>query len=266
MLSAMHFISKHVNLLRRRRYENPKVFSQPAPYRNHMILDPDNKYIQAINSHAPLSGATILEIGCGNGRMTSDMAKHANKIVATDLDFEILELAKKNISAKNIEFLHTPDGTLNFPAQSFDIIIYTLSLHHIPKDQMIDNLRHSGDLLKDGGVIMVVEPGDGGSFLEVKKRFGAGSGDEEPVKKAAIMAMQNLSGWHLSPTYHFEVDFLFTDEADFFTNKLPRYRDLPAEEILELKSFLKKNTTNRGIILTSGRHLNLLTRKSSHRK
>ncbi|MCK5783769.1 MAG: class I SAM-dependent methyltransferase [Desulfobacterales bacterium] len=231
-----------------------------------MTLDPDNKYIQAINTYTPLNGATILEIGCGNGRMTGDLANYAAKIIATDLDETVLEQAKSNVSAKNVEFLYTPDGFVNLPEQSFDLVIYSLSLHHIPKEMMISNLRHSGDLLKDGGIIIVVEPGDGGSFLEVKKRFGAGSGDEGPVKKAAIVAMQSLSGWHLSPTHHFEVDFLFIDEADFFTHKLPKYRDLPAEEASMLKSFLKKNTTNRGIILTSGRHLNLLTRKPAHIK
>ena len=231
-----------------------------------MILDPDNKYIQAINTYAPLNGTTILEIGCGNGRMTTDMAKHAARIVATDLDETVLEQTKNNITAKNVEFLYTPDGFAKLPEQTFDLVIYTLSLHHIPEDKMIDNLRHSGTLLKDGGKIVVVEPGDGGSFLEVKNRFGAGSGDEGPVKKAAIAAMKNFDGWLLSPTYRFNVEFLFSDEADFFTNKLPNYRDMPAPEISDLKSFLQENTTNRGIILTSGRHLNLLTRKKSLNK
>lgn len=231
-----------------------------------MILDPDSKYIQAINSHASLTEATILEIGCGSGRITGDMAKYVAKIVATDLDPAILEQAEKNITAKNVEFLYTPDGSPDFPARSFDIVIYTLSLHHIPEDKMINNLRHSGNLLKESGKIVVVEPGDGGSFLEIKKRFGAGSGNEDPEKKAVITAMQNLDGWLLSPTYHFDVDFLFTDNADFFTNKLPRYQDMPADEINELKNFLKKHTTDRGIILTSERRLNLLTRKISHKK
>ena len=231
-----------------------------------MILDPDNKYIEAINVHAPLSGATILEIGCGSGRMTSDMAKYAAKIVATDLNSEVLEQAKKNITAENVEFIYTPNGTPDLPAHFFDIIIYTLSLHHIPKDRMIDNLCHSGNLLKDSGKIVIVEPGDSGSFLEVKKRFGAGSGDESVEKQAAIIAMQHLEGWIMSPTYHFDVDFLFTDETDFFVNKLPKYRDMSAEKITKLKSFLRNNLTNRGIILTSGRSLNLLTRKISHKK
>ena len=226
-----------------------------------MILDPDNRYIQAINAHAPLTGTTVLEIGCGNGRITNEMAKYAAKVVATDLDATVLGQAEKNISAPNIEFLHTPDGIPDLPEQSFDLVIYTLSLHHITPDKMVENLCHSGSLLKDGGEIVVVEPGDGGSFLEVKKRFGAGSGDESAVKKSAIAAMRNLEGWILSPTYRFNVDFLFTDETDFFTSKLPNYRDIPAEDISELKSFLHKNTTNRGIVLTSERHLNLLIRK-----
>lgn len=226
-----------------------------------MILDPDNRYIQAINAHTPLTGTTVLEIGCGNGRITNEIAKYAIKVVATDLDATVLEQAKKNINAPNIEFLHTPDGIPNLPEQSFDLVIYTLSLHHIPPDKMIENLRHSGSLLKDGGKIVVVEPGDGGSFLEVKKRFGAGSGDEGLIKKAAIAAMKSLEGWIVSPTYRFDVDFLFTDETDFFASKLPNYRDIPADDLSELKSFLHKNTTNRGIILTSERHLNLLIRK-----
>lgn len=173
-----------------------------------MILDPDNKYIQAINSQAPLTGATILEIGCGCGQMTADMAKYATQIVATDLSLDILEQSRKNISAENIEFIHTPDGTPDLPAKSFDIVIYTLSLHHIPTDRMIDNLCHSGNLLKDNGKIVVVEPGDGGSFIEAKKRFGAGSGDESVEKQAAITAMKNLDGWAMSPTYQFDIDFL----------------------------------------------------------
>jgi ubiquinone/menaquinone biosynthesis C-methylase UbiE len=231
-----------------------------------MILDPDNKYIQAVNTHTPLTGATILEIGCGNGRMTRDIAQYATKVVATDLNSEVLEQAKKSVPAKNVDFWYTPDGTPNFPTASFDIIIYPLSLHHIPKDKMIGNLNHSAKLLKEKGTIVVIEPGNSGSFLEVKKRFGAGSGDESLGKKAAIKAMQNFNGWRLSPTYQFDVDFLFTDVVDFFTNKLPQYRELSAEKISDLKYFLKKHTENRGIILTSGRCLNLLTRKISDKK
>lgn len=225
-----------------------------------MILDPDNQYIQAINDHAQLSGATILEIGCGDGRMTGDMAEYAAKIVATDLDEAVLEQAKKNITSKNVEFLHTPDGFADLPVQSFDLVIYTLSLHHIPTDRMVENLNHSGRLLKDSGKIIVIEPGNSGSYLEVKTRFGAGSGDESVVKAAAINAMKDLDGWELGPTYHFDVDFLFADADDFYTNKLPRYQDLSVKKRAELQHVLQQYTEKRGIVFQSERHLNLLTR------
>ena len=226
-----------------------------------MILDPDNKYIQAINTHTPLAGAPILEIGCGTGRMTGDMAEYAAKIVATDLNEAVLEQAKKNITAENVEFLYTPDGFAKLPEQSFDLVIYTLSLHHISPDRMVDNLHHSGTLLRNGGKIVVIEPGNGGSFLEVKKCFGAGSGAETTIKVAAIAAMKNLAGWELSPTYRFDVDFLFDDADDFYNNKLPKYQEIPAEKRSELRLFLQQHTGSRGIILQSERHLNLLIRK-----
>ena len=224
-----------------------------------MILDPENQYIQAINSQITLVGATVLEIGCGEGRITRDMAKYASRIVATDLNPAALEQAKKINSAKNIGFLFSSDGAPGFPENSFDIVIYTLSLHHIPKNKMVDNLCYSGSLLKKGGKIVVVEPGDGGSFMELKKRFGIGSGDESQERLDAIAAMQNLEGWALAPAHHFEVAFQFSDVSDFFRNKMPNGSKMPAEKLAELKKSLKKYSTDRGIILTSARRLDILT-------
>lgn len=225
-----------------------------------MILDPNNRYIQAIQSQISLTGATLLEIGCGAGRMTRDMAHYAQKITATDLDNNLLIKAKKMVSADNVEFIHTPNGIPDLPAETFDIVIYTLSLHHIPKYAMRDHLIHSGSLLKKNGSIIVIEPGNGGSFLDIKKRFGAGSGDEGPEKAAAADAIKNLAGWVTSPTYTFDVEFLFTDHDDFFANKLPNYHELTTEMFSELQYTLDLNTTADGIILTSERHLNVLKR------
>jgi len=225
-----------------------------------MILDPDNKYIQMINAHTPLAGTTILEIGCGNGRITADMAQYASKIVATDLDTKALELASLNNTASNVDFIYTPDGFPDLQANSFDLVIYTLSLHHIPAEKMVAHLHHSGKLLSNNGKIVVIEPGSSGSFLEVKQRFGAGSGDETAEQKSAIEAMNTLIGWELNPTQLFFVDFVFTDVDDFLSTKLPNHQKLPSSLIVELKKFLHNNTTTSGITLSSERRLNLLTR------
>lgn len=225
-----------------------------------MILDPDNKYIQTINDCVSLNGKTVLEIGCGNGRMTRDLAEFATKVVATDLNVAVLQQARHAVTNDNVDFLFTPSGFPDLPEKSFDLVIYTLSLHHIPIPDMVDNLLHSGRLLNSVGKIVVVEPGDRGSFLEVKKRFGAGSGDESREKAAALKAMNQLPGWDLSPRISFNIDFSFSDIADFYASKLPNHQSLSAKKQLELKSFLRNHTTERGIILTSERYLNVLTR------
>ncbi len=225
-----------------------------------MILDPDNKYIQMINVHTPLAGATILEIGCGNGRITADMAQYASKVVATDLDNKAIKLAIQNNTASNVDFIYTPDGFPDLQANSFDLVIYTLSLHHIPAEKMVAHLHHSGKLLSNNGKIVVIEPGSSGSFLEVKQRFGAGSGDETAEQESAIEAMGHLIGWNLSTTQQFFVDFLFTDMDDFLSNKLPNHQQLPTSLIVELKRFLHHHTTSSGIALSSERQLYFITR------
>lgn len=223
-----------------------------------MTVDPDNKYLKALASYCPLAGSDILEIGCGRGRMTQDLALTADKVVATDLDPVKLKLAEDGLKLKNVEFVHAPQGKIDSSWGRFDLVIYSLSLHHIPQQKMQDHLLEAGKQLKAGGQIIIIEPGNSGSFMDVKKRFGAGSGDEGPLLAAAIEAMNNLPGWITSVTHVFTVDFLFTDKSDFYRHKLPGYQTLTQIEQTELNRFLNEHTTPRGIILSSERHLNII--------
>ena len=128
---------------------------------------------------------------------------------------------------------------------------------------MLEHLQRSAGLLNPAGRIMVIEPGDRGAFMEIKQRYGAGSGDEGPEKNAALRAMRSMPNWMMNETCSFEVIFLFTDANDFYMSKLPDYRTLPLATRQEISAFLDRYTTARGIELGSERRLNLLTRTSS---
>ena len=225
-----------------------------------MIQDPKDQHIKAIVTHFELTGKDVLEIGCGKGRITRDLAKYARSVVATDPDMTALAHARATIAAENVEFKSAPEGIPKLPEKSFDLVIYTLSFHHVPKKEMSQSLQSAGRLLRERGGILVLEPGDGGSFNVVKQRFGAGSGDEGPEKAAAIRAMQNLEGWSMGETVHFEAEFLFSSEEDFFTSKLPGYQEFSPGKLMEIKDLLKKHTSADGIVLTTERRLNVLTR------
>lgn len=223
-----------------------------------MIQDPTNRYIAAILSRCDLSGKKVLEIGCGKGRITRDLAKHAERVVATDPDAAALETARATIVADNVTFMQIQSGVPDLPTGSFDMIIYTLSLHHVPVDEMSGSLLRAAGLLRKDGVIVVVEPGDGGSFTEAKERFGAGSGDERPAKEAAIRAMHTMDGWTVEETLHFRTLFRFDDDEDFLVSMLADYRQKPPSFVDEVRGFLRMHRTAEGIILDADRRLNVL--------
>jgi len=210
-----------------------------------------------------LDGKELLEIGCGKGRITRDLAKHAKRVVATDPDVAALETARAAIIADNVDFMPAPAGVPDLPADSFDVVIYTLSFHHVPIADMSASLGKAASLLRGDGVIVIVEPGDGGSFSEAKERFGAGSGDERPARKAAIRAMHAFAGWTVEETVHFRTQFQFADEEDFFTSLLPGFWQQPEPYVREVRDFLKQYRTGTGIILEADRRLNVLRRSET---
>jgi 2-polyprenyl-3-methyl-5-hydroxy-6-metoxy-1,4-benzoquinol methylase len=106
-----------------------------------MIQDPSNRYIDAIMFRYDLNGKDVLEIGCGRGRITRDLAKHARHVVATDPDVVSVGMAQAAISFRSIDFM-VADGVRHDLADSrFDVVIYTLSLHHVPAAEMADSLN-----------------------------------------------------------------------------------------------------------------------------
>lgn len=76
------------------------------------------------------SGDIVLDIGCGNGALSFDIAKKAGKIVGIDLNIKNISIAKKRYSAPNIEYL-TGDAIEDLPNQKFDVVVLSNILEHI---------------------------------------------------------------------------------------------------------------------------------------
>ena len=72
----------------------------------------------------------ILDIGCGNGALSYDVAKKAKKVVGIDISKQSVEIAEKKYSAPNIEY-RVGDVTKDLPNQRFDVIILSNVLEHI---------------------------------------------------------------------------------------------------------------------------------------
>lgn len=232
-----------------------------------MIQDPTDHYIATILAHADIAGKAVLEVGCGTGRITRDLARYAARVVAVDPDADALAHARQRVPAANVTFRTIAADFSDFCAAAgesrFAAVLYTLSLHHVPVAEMGDHLRTVAGLVADGGMIVVVEPGEGGSFTELKERFGAGSGDERPAQEAAIRAMHALAGWAVGETVRFRILFQFADADDVIAAKFPDFAKRSAAVQQEILAFLATHRTATGIVLDAGRQLNVLRRASA---
>ncbi len=97
----------------------------------------------------------VLEIGCGTGLFTQELAETNNQIVAIDISDALIEKAKERVRAKNVEFVVDNAYQTKFNPDSYDFIVGSSSLHHLEVDQA---LKEFARILKPGGGVMFTEP------------------------------------------------------------------------------------------------------------
>jgi 2-polyprenyl-3-methyl-5-hydroxy-6-metoxy-1,4-benzoquinol methylase len=95
--------------------------------------DPDRTEIKHLRKFVDFTASRkrILEIGCGEGRLTWQYAKDARSVVAVDLDHDSLRVAKvdRPSSLENQVDLACSDSEhLPFAKEKFDIAILAWSL------------------------------------------------------------------------------------------------------------------------------------------
>jgi len=79
-------------------------------------------------------GSKVLDIGCGNGALTYDIASKVKKssVFGIDLSQSNIDFAKLNFSNSNITYV-CGDALKDLPNMKFDIIVMSNVLEHIEK-------------------------------------------------------------------------------------------------------------------------------------
>ena len=96
-------------------------------------VDPENNETRALFDMANFDGQHVLEIGCGNGRLTWRYADRVKHVTAIDPDAKQIALAREHMSSQLqdcIEFqdIAFEDFNAASPPSSFDIVILSWSL------------------------------------------------------------------------------------------------------------------------------------------
>jgi len=98
---------------------------------------------------------TVLELGCGTGSFTRELARSGADVVAIDVSLELLEIAKANCSAPNIQYQLQNAYSLGYSEAVFDSVVGSSVLHHL---EINEALRDVYRVLKPAGSIYFTEP------------------------------------------------------------------------------------------------------------
>ena len=124
-------------------------------YKNYYI---DLLQKMALEEVLKLKGDELaLDFGCGSGRMAYWIAPRVKKVVGLEITPEMIELAEKNRTAQNVEFM-VYDGVL-FPSlpYSFDLILSVGVLQIMKGELLKSTLSSSAQFLKEDGRIYLIE-------------------------------------------------------------------------------------------------------------
>jgi len=101
--------------------------------------------------------ALICEVGCGTARFSRYLAEKGFNVVATDISFDMLKIAKEKCSGiKNIKFYISEGSSLNFNDEKFDFVFAIRVLNQTEsEDYALNTLREMIRITKFGGIILV---------------------------------------------------------------------------------------------------------------
>ena len=88
--------------------------------------DPDRNEIRQLRKFVDFTDKRVLEIGCGEGRLTWQYGRDARSVVAADLDHDALRVAKvdRPVSLeKQVVLAGAASEYLPFSKEKFDIAI-----------------------------------------------------------------------------------------------------------------------------------------------
>lgn len=128
-----------------------------------VLLGKEQQFRESVVDLAKIqSGETVMDVGCGTGTFAIIARQRADpsaKIYATDASPEMIEQARQKAAQAGVtvDFRVEPVEALNFPDDSFDVVMSNFMLHHLPDDLKSRAFAEILRVLKPGGRMLAVD-------------------------------------------------------------------------------------------------------------
>jgi ubiquinone/menaquinone biosynthesis C-methylase UbiE len=95
------------------------------------VLDPEGVHLAALRRLGDFRGRRVLELGCGDGRLTLEIARDAAHVLAFDPDDEAVDRARRSLPAElteRISYRVASGKEIEIEPHSFDLVVFSWSL------------------------------------------------------------------------------------------------------------------------------------------
>ncbi len=152
------------------------------------------------------SGARLLDVGCGPGTITADLAGRVARVTALEVTADALDLARAEITRRggtNVDFAVGDVHALDFPDDTFDVVHAHQVLQHL--GDPVAALREMRRVTRPGGIV-AVRDGDYAAFtwwpevpaldewLDLYERVARGNGGE-PDAGRRLLSWAHAAGF-----------------------------------------------------------------------
>ena len=140
----------------------------------------------------------VLEVGCGTGLFTAELALTGHSVTAIDISPKLLAKAAERVVGTNVTFAVENAYHTTFPAGTFDVVLGSSCLHHFDLNQAVEEFRR---ILKADGRMMFTEPNMLNPQIALQKnipwlkRLAGDSPDETAFIRFSLESKLRIAGF-----------------------------------------------------------------------
>ena len=141
----------------------------------------------------PRPPAHVLDVGCGTGWTSEFLAQAGYRVTGLDISTAMIEASRRLRKHAGLDFIAGDFESMDFN-QAFDAVLFFGSLHHSENPEAALVSCHKA--LKDGGVIVLMEPGEGHEEAETSQKYAGEYGlTERSLPPSVLCPMLSKAGF-----------------------------------------------------------------------
>lgn len=246
--------------------------------------DPEGIELQTTLRHVSFEGKEVLEIGCGNGRLTFKYAGMAKRVFAIDPDEEEIEKARRSTPSElssKVEFRVGKGEELLLPDESYDIVFYTWSLCCISSPyHMKKALEEAWRVVRPGGMLVSIQSSLQQPFHRgvvtylITNRFGSladTADDKDGEARLALKYVTLIEGkFNFLAEEQFPVNRYYRTVEDALSDTLEdkreQYSRLDERTKQKIHDIFMSFMTERGVLFKENAALTVLTKAGPNKR